>query len=354
MTIFNKAAFKKLVPKEIDLQNFGGKDVVELMRLAYRNFLTKPAIVSNIKKFSSFVYKHSFDPSLMMIFFNSFGIISSHLSQINGLRKSKRENKEYLIDQEKKELLLDSLLTVIPPFIIKRIIGKKFDSGKWAVDSQLQLMATEVASATGTTKEDFFAVMPTTFKQDIKNLIRKTKIKMKDSIYFTEEFREKIEIPKIPINDKIPAQKNGEIFMNFDNLVKGRSTKLRNGLAYDEFTGCKSGITTIATLGYTIIAMSIIMPIIKNILSNKTYKKELAKIGETPESIRRKKRFAYNENPVYNTNSGLFASMSQKSPNAKNNIYKQNLNVISNSTQCMQKSSVFADFNKTASTSLKV
>ena len=354
MTIFNRSAFRKLLPKEIDFNNFKASDVVHLMKFVYKKFLCPTALAKGTKKFSSFVYKHSFSPALMMIFFNSFGIISSHLSQINGLRKSNRENKDYLINQEKKELFLDSLLTVIPPFIINRLIGNKFKAGKWASPEQLKLLETEISAVTGTVDEDFYAVMPLSFRETFTKFVENTKEKIKDSNYFTQEFKDKIEIHPGVKNKKIPGDDLENIFLKFDNIMKGQAPKMRNGFAYDEFMTCRSGIITIATLAYTMVAMSIIMPILKNKLANNTYKKELARIGETPESIRRKKRFAYNENPVYNTNSGLFSSLSHNVSSTKKDIHKQNLDVISKNSQYIKKNTVFSDFAITSTSSLKV
>jgi hypothetical protein len=47
-----------------------------------------------------------------------------------------------------------------------------------------------------------------------------------------------------------------------------------------------------------IVAGNIIMPIIKNLLANRNYKKELEAAGETKESMRRKKRFAFTQAPL--------------------------------------------------------
>ena len=46
-----------------------------------------------------------------------------------------------------------------------------------------------------------------------------------------------------------------------------------------------------AAIGYTIVVSNIVLPILKNKFSNYMYNKQLAKMGETKESIKRKNRY---------------------------------------------------------------
>ena len=85
------------------------ENLTEPVARFYRKFLSRDAISKGLQTASDLIYERSADPSLMMIFFNSLAIISSHLAQLNGLRKSKRENKEYLRILEQEQIYLNFL-----------------------------------------------------------------------------------------------------------------------------------------------------------------------------------------------------------------------------------------------------
>lgn len=92
--------------------------------------------MNNIPNPLNLIYES--EPSRMLIVLNALSLLTSHLGQINGLKKSNRENKEFLIKQENNELILDLVLTLGPPSFIKSCISKlleaKNQSGKLSLN----------------------------------------------------------------------------------------------------------------------------------------------------------------------------------------------------------------------------
>lgn len=271
-----------------------------------KNYVSRSALYSACNKVSNFIFKKSDDIPLILLFFNSVSIISSHIAQINGLKKSNRENKDYLITQEWKEFGLDLLFTVIPPFLLKNFLEKKFYSGQWTTKSARKHLLDTITPTIGAAKDELYNtshIRPLresfgSLVAQITNSIKKIP-NLPKPIGNLIKLIEKNPNVKLPDPNKfIPMATMKEIAVDFDKVRHKRFKGFYNGSAYDEIIGQMEGMTIIATLAYTILASSIITPILKNKLANRSYEKRLEKMGETSESINRKKRFEYTNHSI--------------------------------------------------------
>lgn len=338
----------------MDIKRFLKESVIRRAASFYRKNLSRNAFSDRIIKTADFIYEHSQDPSFMMIFFNSVAIISSHLSQMHGLKKSNRENKDFLATQEKKELGLDMLLSVIPPFVLNRFLSKKLASGAWSTESAMDKMMNEVSMVTGAAPSDLFDtshIVPV--KEQIKNFYISCKNFIAKNKHVPPSIREKIKVVHIDKNKIVPVRKFESMLLDFDAVKKGTATNMRNGRALDDLGNSRNGMLIMVAVAYSILSTNILMPIFKNLLTNRTYRKELALKGETPESIRRKNRYSFSEKPVYNTSCGVFSSVDFSAKNSDNSIYYQNLKKVANN-QYKTSNNVFSDISKNTLTSLKV
>ena len=93
-------------------------------------FFKKVNIFKFFNKTADIIFEYSKETALIMLIGDAISILSSHNEQINGLKKSDRENKDVLIAQERIERSLDLVLTIIPPFLLTRTIKKKLESFK--------------------------------------------------------------------------------------------------------------------------------------------------------------------------------------------------------------------------------
>ncbi|MBQ3640889.1 hypothetical protein II906_03055 [bacterium] len=246
---------------------------------------------------ANFIFEHSNETAIIMLVFNSISILASHFAQIRGLKKSKRENKDYLVSQEKKELGLDLVFTIIPPFIINRALMKKLDSGQWTTKTARDKLLNEIAERQPlNTKFELYNtdhIVPV--KQTVSNLnnaIMKRISRIEKLPLKTKEFL-KGKIKEIPINIKAPITSTEEMLVDAD--ATGKFEKLKgfyNNSVYDDVQGSRNGMLIMATLGYTILTSAILTPILKNILANYSYEKELKRRGETRESIKRKQLYS--------------------------------------------------------------
>ena len=231
-----------------------------------------------------------------MLVFNAISILSSHISQIGGLKRSKRENKDYLINQEWKELGLDLLLTIVPPFVLNNYLMKKFDSGEWTTRSARKYLIDTIAPTVGASRKELYNtdhIKP--FKETVVDSFQELIRSVKKSGKLPKGLNSKIPMPPTKVINKIPMVSMEDITTDFDLVRKGQFKAFRNGKAYDEINGQRNGLIILATIAYTVLASNVIMPILKNKLANHSYKKKLEKMGETPESMKRKKRFSFNE-----------------------------------------------------------
>ena len=112
------------------------------------------------------------------------------------------------------------------------------------------------------------------------------------------------------IDSKYIPRSIEEITAYFDDMGHRVSptikNKLRNGKAYDEIQGMVNGLCIAGVIGYSILVSNVLMPILKNKISRKNKDKQLAAMGETRESIKRKKRFAYTQLEQTTPESNIF------------------------------------------------
>ena len=281
-----------------------------------QNFFSRNAAGNFFGVITDFVFDCSKETALIMLFFNAVSIISSHIAQIGGLRKSKRDNKDYLINQEKQELLIDLVLTIIPPFILNNFLKKKFESGTLTTREAREKLINVVAPVVGVSRDELYS---TEHLRPIKETVASLIAKVSELILKkNKNLPIKLESNLRSINKKakallpdsvtrLPFVTLEDIACDFDNLAKekrisnGILKKFRNGSAYDDLCGQNNGLLILATIGYSILASNIIMPILKNKLSNRAYEKQLAQMGETRESIKRKKRYEFNNVPILNS-----------------------------------------------------
>lgn len=267
------------------------KLVVPVTRFRER-YISRAGLYNGCQKIANFIFNRSKETALIMLVFNAISVLSSHYSQMRGLRKSNRENKDYLIKQEKTEMYLDCLLTIVPPFLLNNALKKKFDSGQWTTRSSLEKMVDTVAPYVGAQKKELYNtdhIVPVweTIKDGVKTLIKS----LKDNHKLPKFISDRINVTAVDPNKKVPAATMPQILKDFDKRAKGKVDGFYNKSAYDDIWGQRNGLLIMATIGYTIIASNIIMPILKNKISNYFYNKQLKEQGETPESIKRKKRY---------------------------------------------------------------
>ena len=336
----------------------------------HKNFLSRTARGKFFSTLTDFIFDCSKETALIMLFFNAVSIISSHISQIGGLKKSKRENKDYLINQEKQELSIDLVLTIIPPFILNNFLKKKLESGKLTTHEAREKLINVVAPVVGASRDELYStehIRPiketiASLSSKILNLILKKNKKLPMRIENTIRSLDKKAKSLLPdATTRLPFVTLEDIACDFDNLAKekrissGILKKFRNGSAYDDLCGQNNGLLIMATIGYSILASNIIMPILKNKLSNRAYEKQLAKMGETKESIKRKKRYEFNNVPIISEkDSELFEAFSN-SDNTATKAKQDNIFTSEKVKELQQVSKPFNSFdsyNKIASQSI--
>ena len=292
----------------------------------HKNFLSRNARGKFFCTVSDFVFDCSKETALIMILFNAVSIFSSHFSQIKGLKKSNRENKEYLISQEQKECFLDMVFSLIPPLYINSFLKKKLESGVLTTKEAREKLINVVAPVVGASRDELYSTehirpLKETFaslSSKILNLILKKNKKLPVNVEsFIRSLDKKAKAVLPDSVTRMPFVTLEDIACDFDNLAKekrisaGILKKFRNGSAYDDLCGQNNGILILTTIAYSVLASNIIMPILKNKLSNRSYEKQLAKMGETKESIKRKKRYEFHNTPILSEkDSKLFEAFS--------------------------------------------
>jgi hypothetical protein len=250
---------------------------------------------------------------------------------------------------------VDAALSILPSIGIKKYVDKKILTGAWTTASQRKKMIVDLPPVIGAAPEDIYETFKRVpVKQKCKELFNKVKYKIATSKYIPKNIREKITFERIKPKGRKFGEITNEALERFDKAWQNNAPNMRNGSAMADIGGFRNGLVLMATLSYSILAATVFMPILKNIFTNYSYKKQLAAIGETPENVRRKKRYAFNENPVYNTNSAVFSEMSASLGRSKNTIYHQNLKNVAASSNYHKHPSVFSDIAKMNTSSLRV
>lgn len=321
------------------------------------DILTPSNLRTQCQRFSNFVFKYSKETAFIMLGFNAISIISGHLAQIGGLKRSKRENKDYLITQEKQELLLDTVFTVIPPFLIDNFLKKQIDGGKIITKSMEDKLIDYVLPCVGASKDDLYF---TEHLPPLKEQGAAFAEKVLDAVLGSKLFDKKAAVPVkkavmkaknaahsvLPdINQSVPMPNLEDFVIDFEESAKKSEIPrdvLKNfyhGSGYQDIWGMRNGLLIMSTLAYTALASCIITPILKNKLSNYSYSRRLKKMGETKESIKRKQHFSFANTPVKKPYNSVFSSsdFSIASKQQDRSIYN-NLKPIDNKP-------VFSGFN---------
>lgn len=299
-------------------------------------------------KVSHFIFNSSKRTDILMLLFNAVAILSSHTAQIHGLEKSTRENKDFLIEQEKKERKIDLALTLIPPLIINYFLGRKLERGEITTKRAKDLLMGPVSGDAGAAISDVYSKV--THKEnvlrtasDIIKFLKKQGENHPEAQETFEQISEKVvnftrrEFPQV-YNNICRKLKSYNKFLKYhspdrlqDSIYKVAKTwdekerncefprtietrdMLKNGSAIDELCGLNNGILITSSVFYSIVASNIIMPFFKNRWTNQEYERSLKESGETRESMRRKRRFEYTEDPLSEATSKIFTPFSHRS-----------------------------------------
>lgn len=320
-------------------------------------FLRKVNISKILKKVSNAAFDISKDTALVMLFCDAISILSSHNEQIKGLKKSDRENKDVLIAQEKIERSLDLALTIIPPTLLTRAIKKKLESFEVTTHKAEDLVFNYVGPGVGAHRAELRSTEY--IRPLVENAIRGIS-KVSTAIGNNKKLNPKAQEQfkrfgnfcksRIPDLDNMYLPRSvEEVTAYFDDMGHRVSptikSKLRNGSAYDEIQGMVNGLCIAGVIGYSILVSNILMPILKNKISKRNRDKELAKIGETRESLKRKKRFAYTQIEPIKTEKNIFDKFdSFDSQNIKKEVKVEQKQTYTTVTP-YQKSKTFETFN---------
>ena len=275
-------------------------------------------------KVSNFIYNKSRETAVILLTLNAISTISSHISQIIGLKRNKRDNGDYLITQEWEELGLDLIFTIIPPFILNKFLMKKLYLGEWTTKSTKEALQKEILPAIGASEEiDLYS------SQEI--------VPLKETIGgMTAEMIQKIrkmkKVPKPVIKLCNLLEKNKNVRIPDPNRAVPKCALEHLTTEYDKHKGSslgksilneRKGLLILAAISYTVIASCIITPIIKNKLSNKHFDKKMEKeklrLSKLPKSV------IYKYNDIFETQSEteIFGIFRDKIPNEeKSNISK--------------------------------
>lgn len=291
-------------------------------------------------KFSDINYYCSQDTSLAMVLSTSLAVFASHCSHIAGLKKSKRENKDYLLKQEKAEFMTDLALTIIPPFLIDRYFKIKVDAGECTTREIRRRMECDILLKYGKGRKDVYNTehikslkeLGRLFIEVIQNKIRLFKLKMLGA----KNIEKAIKFPNV----KMYSTSLEKFAMDLDWQNKFGKAKyfdefnFYNNSAYSDMINQTNGLKVLPTLVYTAVMSSIVVPICKNLIANNMYKKELELIGETPQSVRRKARYGNlkdmggaNSNPLFNSFTPVFTASSIKNHQTQNDIFSEFNNI---------------------------
>lgn len=260
-------------------------------------------------KIANFIFKRSKDTAFILLVLNAISTITSHLAQIGGLKKNKRDNSDYLINQEWQELGLDIALTIVPPFILNNFLMKKLDSGEWTTRSARNIYVNDVAPTVGASRCDLYSTQHIVSLKEtlggyvaaiINKLRKNTNLPKKvEKILNKIESNRYISLPDP--NKQIPLAAMENVTTDFDMIREKKYKGFYNGSAYDEISGQRNGILIMAAIAYTVLASAIITPIIKNKLANRSYKKHLEKqkLKQSLNPVQYKTFIERNDNDVF-------------------------------------------------------
>ncbi|MBQ4122886.1 hypothetical protein IJD44_04085 [bacterium] len=283
-------------------------------------YITKKAFKTACHKASDFLFDKSKDTAFILLGLTAISTISSHIAQINGLKKNKRENSEYLINQEWQELGLDILLTIFPPFVLKNALSKKLDSGQWTTRSARKALLDEIAPSIGASRDDLYSTqhivsLKSTLGEYGAKIIKKirenhTVSPKVDKILKKIENNRYVALPDklrripLPSLERVTAEFDEKLSTATD-ATKKFAEKYHNKSAHAEIVGQNAGIVVLATIAYTVLASAIITPIVKNKLSNRSMQKKLEKEKAKANELAEQREFLKN---TYREDSDIFGS----------------------------------------------
>lgn len=296
-------------------------------------YLSLSMIESIGEKVSNFIFKRSADTAFVLLVLNAISTITSHLAQIGGLKKNKRENSDYLINQEWQELGLDMVFTIIPPFILNNFLMKKLDSGEWTTRSAREKLIRTIAPTVGVGQDDLYNTQHiNSFRETAGSFIAGVLDKIENKLLNDREHPQFIDdaiafarrnrfIRVIDPNRQVPLAGMENIATEFDEIRGKAFQGFHNGSAYDEICGQRNGILVLAAITYTVIASAVITPIIKNKLSNRSYKKHIEKLKKMNiENFHKYKVLPpRNDNGIFDAFSYIDSTIEPKNITASNN-----------------------------------
>ncbi len=306
-------------------------------------YFSRSALYTYCNSMANFIFEKSKDIPVIMIALNAISIFSSHLAQIGSLKKSNRENKDYLINQERIELGLDLVLTTVFPSMINNALRKKLEGGEFTTRMTEYNLKNVVAPAAGVTEKelcDTSHILP--FWKSVKNAINSIGLAIKHKMKSQpKELWNFLKVKEPDLNAAVPTAKLFDIAVDADASKKSGFKNLYNHKAFDDMVGAVDGTLIITTILYLILVSNIVMPIIKNLMANRAYKKQLEKSGETPESLKRKMKYNSLKTDISISDSKVFGEFvnnnSIKSASGNLSYKKADAN--------MYKSNIFKEFN---------
>ncbi len=287
------------------------------------NYLGRNARHKYFQGIAKTIFNLSEELPVIMLGCNAISIASSHIAQYQGLKKSDRENKEYLMKQELVEGVADLALNIIPPFMINNALTKQLDAGTLSTKSSRENLRYIIAPTAGVNQSELYStnhLTPTT--KIIKNMYNNFKLFLRKKKLIPEKLMGKIKFVEPDLNKGVPVPKMEEITKKFDRIRKEKFDGFYNGSAYDEICGQRNGMLLMVAIGYGIIATNIIMPIIKNLITNHFSKKEKIRQYNSKENIERRARYSnlrWEEKPLEKTNLDLFSNTNINKPITKLN-----------------------------------
>lgn len=256
------------------------------------NYLGKTARHKYFQGIAKTIFNLSEELPVIMLGCNAISIASSHIAQYQGLKKSNRENKDYLMKQELVEGVADIGLNIIPPFMINNALTKRLDAGTLSTKSSRENLRYIIAPTAGVNQAEIYStehLTPTT--KIVKNMYNNFKLFLRKKKLIPEKLMGKIKFVEPDINTKVPVPKMEEITKKFDRIRKGKFDGFYNGSAHDEICGQRNGMLLMVAIAYGIVATNVIMPIIKNLITNHFSKKEKIRKYNSQESIDRRARY---------------------------------------------------------------
>lgn len=307
--------------------------------------LSKRGFYKACHKFSDINYYCSQDTSLAMVLSTSLAVFASHCAHIAGLKRSNRENKEFLLEQEKAEFKTDLALTIIPPFLIDRFFKIKVDAGECTTHEIRRRMECGILLHYGKGRKDVYNTehiksMKELGKFLIEVIAKKIK-NLKLKLLGAKIIEKAIKFPNVKMYSTplekfamdLDWQNKFGLADNFDGFNFYKNS------AYSDMVNQTNGLKVLPTLVYTAVMSAIVVPICKNLIANRMYKEQLALVGETPESAKRKKRYGNlkdmggaNSKPLFESFTPVFKSSSKNNSSGKDNIFAEFNNITKDKT----------------------